>query len=88
VLGVADLTPPQVLNLNRFEKKLPRGAEPTVIAREANGIVHLTSKVPGRVPGSFAVYEKIIDAFGVTIGYTKTTVAPDGTTIHIKDKLV
>ena len=60
---------------------------PTVITRGADGRIHLTTRVPGRVPGSYAVYEKVVDAAGKTIDVTKTTFAPDGTIVHIKNKL-
>jgi len=39
------------------------------------------------VPGSKAVYEKVVDDYGKTVSYTKTTYAPDGKIVHIKDKI-
>lgn len=83
----ADLNPAQLSNLTRYTKKLPAGAEPTIITRGADGAVQLSTKVPGRVPGSYATYDKVVDASGTTTGYTKTTVLPDGTILHTKDKL-
>ena len=53
-----------------------------------DGAIHVSTKVPGRVPASYALYDKVVAASGRTIAYTKTTVAPDGSIIHIKDKLV
>lgn len=88
VLSHTDLNPSQLSNFTRYAKKLPAGAEPTIITRGADGAVQLSTKVPGRVPGSYATYDKVVDATGTTIGYTKTTVAPDGTIVHIKDKLL
>lgn len=88
VLSHADLNPAQLSNFTRYTKKLQAGAEPTVITRGADGAVQLSTKVPGRAPGSYATYDKVVDASGTTIGYTKTTVAPDGTIVHIKDKLL
>ncbi|UOZ05550.1 hypothetical protein [Amycolatopsis sp. WQ 127309] len=82
-----DLSPEQLRNLKRYEKKLPAGAEPTVITRGANGAVQFEAKVPGRVPGSHANYTKTVDASGGTIGYLKTTVVPDGSVAHVKDKM-
>lgn len=87
VLSHSNLNPAQLSNLTRYTKKLPAGAEPTIITRGADGAVRLSTKVPGRVPGSHATYDKVVDSSGTTIGYTKTTVAPDGTIVHIKDKL-
>jgi hypothetical protein len=83
-----DLNDAQLSNLSRYTKKLPAGAESTVITRGSDGAIHLSTKVPGRVPGSYAIYEKVVDASGRTIAYTKTTVAPDGSVLHIKHKLV
>lgn len=88
VLSHTDLNPAQLSNFTRYTKKLPAGAESTIITRGADGAVQLSTKVPGRVPGSYATYDKVVDASGTTIGYTKTTVAPDGTIVHIKDKLL
>ena len=88
LVGRADLNPAQLSSLFRYTKKLPTGAEPTLVTRGADGAIHLSTKVPGRVPGSYAIYEKVMDASGTTTAYTKTSVAPDGSIIHIKDKLV
>ncbi|MBS4753966.1 hypothetical protein KG112_14225 [Nocardioides sp. zg-ZUI104] len=82
-----ELTPAQAGKLKRYRKKLPAGAESTVITEGKGGTVVLSSRVPGRVPGSYAVYEKTVDAAGDTVAYTKTTVLPDGHVAHVKDKL-
>lgn len=87
VLTREDLSASQLANLKRYTKKLPAAADETVISREADGAVRFSTKVPGRVPGSYAMYDKVVDASGETVAYTKTTVAPDGTIIHVKDKL-
>jgi len=52
----------------------------------ADGVL-FRSEVPGRVPGSSAVYQKSVDAAGNTTSYRKTTFDPKGNIIHIKDKL-
>jgi hypothetical protein len=70
-----------------YAKKQLSGAEPTMITRGVHDTIQLSSKVPGRVPGAYASYEKTVDASGKTIAYTKTTVAPDGRIVHVKDKL-
>jgi hypothetical protein len=88
ILGRDDLTSEQLGNLARYEKKLPAGAEPTVITRGADGAVQFEAKVSGRVPGSYANYTKTVDPSGNTIGYTKTTIVPDGSVAHVKDKMV
>lgn len=82
-----ELTPQQQANLKRYEKKLPSVAEPTSIVRLPDGSIEFESRVPGRVPGSFATYTKVLAEDGTTVGYTKTTTLPDGTIAHTKDKM-
>lgn len=86
-LAASDLNAAQSANFARYIKKLPASAQTTVIAVGDSGTVTFTTKVPGKVPGSYAVYMKTVDEAGVTIGYIKTTVAPDGSIASIKDKL-
>lgn len=73
--------------MTRYEKKLPAEAELTAITRGADGAVQFEARVPGRVPGSYSNYTKTVDSAGNTIGYTKTTVVPDGSVAHVKDKM-
>ena len=81
------LNPAQKENLARFEKKLPKGAEPTKIKDLPDGKKVFQSDVPAKnIPGSFARYEKTVDATGKTVKYTKTTFGSDGKIIHVKDK--
>ncbi|MEP6696066.1 MAG: hypothetical protein ABJA34_04205 [Pseudonocardiales bacterium] len=82
----SELSESQLSNLSRFVKKLPAGAEDPVITRGADGAVEYAATVPGRVPGSSATYTKLVDRNGVTTSYYKTTVAPDGTVVHVKIK--
>ena len=88
--GFADeavtLTQQQASNLARFNKKLPAGNTGTAVDTLGDGVL-FTSKVPGRVPGSSAVYQKSVDAAGNSSSYLKTTFDPKGNIIHIKDKL-
>lgn len=83
----ADLSPSQVSNLNRYVKKLPAAAEDTAIRGLPDGSTQFETRVPGRVPDSYALYTKTISKDGITVGYTKTTVLPDGSVAHVKDKL-
>lgn len=80
------LTQQQASNLNRFNKKLPSGNTGTAVDTLGDGVL-FTSQVPGRVPGSSAIYQKSVDAAGTTSSYLKTTFDPAGNIIHIKDKL-
>jgi hypothetical protein len=82
------ITSEQQKNITRFEKKLPANAKDNVTTMELpNGGIAAQATSPGRVPGSSAVYEKQIDAAGNTIQYTKTTYGPDGSIVHVKDKI-
>lgn len=81
------LTTEQSANLARYKKKLPVGAQETTVAHGEGGTLQFSTNVPGRVPGSYAIYTKTIDAVGITTGYAKTTIAPDGEIVHTKVKL-
>lgn len=80
------LTGAQAKNLARFEGKLPTG-NTGVSVTQAGSDAAFRSEVPGNVPGSSAVYEKTVNASGTTTSMTKTTVAPSGQVVHVKDKL-
>lgn len=76
----------QLKNLKRFEEKLPAGSNASTVHKEGANVV-FNAEVPGRVPGSKAVYEKVVDNSGTTVSYTKTTYTPEGKIVHIKDKI-
>lgn len=80
------LSDAQAANLGRFEGSLPKGAGSTAIKELPNGGRALQAEVPGKVPGSKAVYEKQIGANGKPINYTKTTYDPKGSLVHAKVK--
>lgn len=82
----SDLAGGQASNFARYSKKLPSGAQEPVITRGANGSVQFSADVPGRVPGSYATYTKVVDSGGTTTDYFTTTVAPDGSIVHVKIK--
>ncbi|WP_246459540.1 polymorphic toxin-type HINT domain-containing protein [Streptomyces himalayensis] len=85
-VGVDDLSPALRKNLTGFMKKSPGDAEIPQIIRLPGGGAEFSYKVPGRVPGSYAVYRKRVDAEGVTELAYKTTFLPDGSIAHIKFK--
>ncbi len=85
-LDASELSAGQASNYARYAKKLPSGAQDPVITRGANGSVQFSADVPGRVPGSYATYTKVVDSSGTTTDYYKTTVAPDGSIVHVKIK--
>lgn len=51
------------------------------------GVVVQAHSPASNIPGSGAVYEKQIGADGKTQQFTKTTYAPDGGIVHVKDKV-
>jgi hypothetical protein len=76
----------QARNYNRFLKKFSKDLPEPEIRQLPDGNLSYTTTVPGRVPGSYAEYTKIVDEAGNTIDVVKTTYGPDGKIIHIKDK--
>jgi hypothetical protein len=81
------LTAEQAKNLKRFDGKLPAGAGETSIHDLPAGGRAFQAEVPGKVPGSKAIYEKQVGAAGETLQYTKTTMDPAGRIVHVKDKI-
>nr|WP_308114672.1 polymorphic toxin-type HINT domain-containing protein [Streptomyces sp. ISL-12] len=84
--GVDDLSPALRKSLTGFMKKSPGNAEIPQIVRLPEGGAEFYYKVPGRVPGSYAMYRKRVDPEGVTELAYKTTFLPDGSIAHIKFK--
>ncbi|UFP96417.1 RHS repeat-associated core domain-containing protein [Gloeobacter morelensis] len=81
------LNPEQAKNLGRFNKSLPRNAGATKIYNLPNGGKAFQATSPARnIPGSYAIYEKQIDAIGRTLNYTITTIAPNGSVVKIATK--
>lgn len=80
------LTASQSSNLARFERRVPVGNLGVKVDSLGGGVV-FSATVPGKVPGSSAVYQKTVDSAGQTTGYLKTMFAPDGSVVHIKDKI-
>jgi hypothetical protein len=74
----------QLTNLRRFEKKI--GSTPYTLHQAKPGLA-FSAEVPGKVPGSKAIYEKVVDKGGNTMSFTKTTYTPEGKIVHIKDKI-
>lgn len=86
-ISKSSLNKAQDENLTRFYKKIPKDAGKIKIMKLPNGGAAFQTDVPARnIPGSFARYEKQVDALGKTILYTKTTFAPDRGIVHVKTK--
>jgi len=83
----SDLNPSQLANLKRFQGKIPSNSKNTVeIVRDNSGNVIFRATSPGKVPGSQAVYEKMVNGSGKTVGYVKTTYDNVGNLVHAKNK--
>lgn len=81
------LTPAQLDNLNRFQQRLPKNSSPVRLYELPNNGKAFQADVFARnIPGSFATYEKQVDADGITTLFTKTTYAADGSIVHVKQK--
>ncbi len=84
---VDDLSGGALSNYNRFVKNLPAAAETPTITKLADGALEFSAKVPAaNIPGSYATYTKIVGPDGVTTSFIKTTIAPDGSIVHVKVK--
>jgi hypothetical protein len=86
VVGRSALNARQSSNYRRFAKKFGKDVDDPLIRELPDGSFSYTTTVPGRVPGSYAEYTKIVDEAGNTVSIVKTTFAPDGRIVHIKDK--
>jgi len=77
----------QLANLTRFQQRLPKNASPVRLYELPNSGKAFQADVFARnIPGSFATYEKQVDADGITTLFTKTTYAADGSIVHVKQK--
>ena len=56
------------------------------VLKNKNGTFTVKMENPGRVPGSKAIYYKIIDSNGKTIRVYKETFDPNGKLVHRKEK--
>lgn len=56
------------------------------VLKNKNGTYTVKMENPGRVPGSKAIYYKIIDETGKTIKVYKETFDPTGKLVHRKEK--
>ena len=52
----------------------------------SDGNYQIKMENPGKVPGSKAVYYKIVDPEGHTIRVYKETYDPNGNLVHVKEK--
>ncbi len=85
---VDDLTGTVKSNYNRFVKSVPANSKGGVTAQLLDdGSYLFSTSSPGKVPGSSALYQKWVNAQGITTKFLKTTFDPKGNIVHIKDKI-
>ena len=75
-------------NFKRFISKIPANSKTNATWRVLDDGNYLFQTIsPGKVPGSTALYEKIVSPQGETLKMIKTTFSPQGDIIHVKSKL-
>jgi len=85
--GAAIDSAAQAANLERFKSGLPKAAGEVKIFNLPKGGKAFQADVPAKnIPGSYAIYEKQVNAAGKTLNYTETTIAPDGSVVNVKIK--
>lgn len=58
----------------------------SALKQQANGNYQIKMENPGRVPGSKAIYYKIVDSEGRTVRVYKETYDHNGNLVHVKEK--
>ena len=75
-------------NFKRFISKIPANSKTNATWRVLDDGNYLFQTIsPGKVPGSTALYQKIVSPQGETLKMIKTTSSPQGDIIHVKSKL-
>lgn len=77
---------PIASSARKFFKGSSNAYNKFTITKMTDGSYHFTMEKPGNVPGSKAVYHKIVSAEGKTIEVYKDTFDPHGKLVHRKDK--
>lgn len=85
---MASMVKPVLSNFQRFLSKIPANSVNINIFKVGESTVFQATSKAANIKGSYAIYEKTVDASGVTIQYYKTTFGPDGNVIHVADKLL
>ena len=75
-------------NFKRFFKDIPVNSKGNVtVDLVEDGNILFTTTSPGNVPGSKAIYQKLLDRKGKTLEFIKTTYDNAGKVAHVKDKI-
>ena len=86
IAGTSSYPPAIAASAKKFFKNSSNAYNNYSITKEADGTYHFIMEKPGNVPGSKAVYHKIVDSDGKTIRVYKDTFDPQGNLVHRKDK--
>ena len=86
IAGVSSYPPTIASSAKKFFKGSSNAYNNYSIAKEPDGSYHFIMEKPGNVPGSKAVYHKIVDSNGKTVRVYKDTFDPQGNLVHRKEK--
>lgn len=86
IAGTSSYPPTIAGSAKKFFKGSSNAYNNYSIVREPDGSYHFIMEKPGNVPGSKAVYHKIIDPDGKTVSVYKDTFDPQGNLVHRKEK--
>lgn len=86
IAGTSSYLPAIASSAKKFFKGSSNAYNNYSITKEPDGSYHFIMEKPGNVPGSKAVYHKIVDANGKTVSVYKDTFDPQGNLVHRKDK--
>ncbi len=81
------LTTAQIESLKSFAGKIPSNSKSSLsVTVQKNGTATFTAVSPGKVPGSKAVYQKVVAPDGTTKSVPKTVYDPAGKVVSVKEK--
>ncbi|MBZ9721559.1 hypothetical protein LB519_27325 [Mesorhizobium sp. AD1-1] len=81
------LSSSQLSSFKNYMGKVPSNSTENVSISVQKGTATFTTVSPGKVPGSYATYEKVVDMNGKTLSYSKKVFDPLGGLVSNKDKL-
>jgi len=86
IAGTSSYPPAIASSAKKFFKGSSKAYSNYSITKEPDDAYHFIMEKPGNVPGSKAVYHKIVNSNGKTVSVYKDTFDPQGNLVHRKDK--
>lgn len=86
VAGASSYPPPIAKSAKSFFKGGSNAYRNFTVSRQSDDSYHFTMEKPGNVPGSKAIYHKLVSAGGETLRVYKDTFDPQGNLVHRKEK--